>query len=249
MEIRSFVVLSLHSPREKIWGEMVALTPAGITIRGVDLNFFEDLLERVRRAVREDALVTDVGSTKAAIVDRATTLYNNGPVFIGGHPLAGREKRGVEAAEPDLFVGARWVLTPWRRAHLETAPAREFLRWIEKLGARPVVMDAELHDQIVAWTSHLPQLAATALASTVAENLNDQEDLLLSGGGLRDTTRLAESPYRVWRDIFLTNTENLEVALSALIQKLEHLRENLRTRTLEEEFRRAQDLREKICRK
>ena len=220
-----------------------AVAGADLVLLATPILAILDLLERVRRAVPESALVTDVGSTKARIVERAATLYSDGPLFIGGHPLAGREKRGVEAAEADLFVGARYVLTPSLRTHLETAPAREFLLWIERFGARAVVMDAELHDQIVAWTSHLPQLAATALASTVAENLTDQEDLQLSGSGLRDTTRLAESPYRVWRDVCLTNTENLEMALSALVQKLEHLRENLRTRALEEEFLHAQGLR------
>ena len=223
-----------------------ALAGADLVLLAAPIMAILDLLERVRKGVPEGALVTDVGSTKSQIVERAAALYGDAPIFIGGHPMAGREKQGIEAAQADLFVGAPYVLTPWRITHLETAPAREFIHWIERLGALPVVMDAELHDQIVSWTSHLPQLAATALAATVAESLADLEDLRLSAGGLRDTTRLAESPYRVWRDICLTNTENLEAALSALIQKLEHLRENLRTRALEEEFRRARDLRARL---
>ena len=123
---------------------------------------------------------------------------------------------------------------------------REFWKWIERIGANPVVLDAELHDQIVSWTSHLPQMAATALAATVAENVQDLEDLRLSASGLRDTTRLAESSYRLWRDICMTNSENMEEAIAALIQKLEHMRDNLRTRALEEEFVRGSRLRERL---
>ncbi len=223
-----------------------ALAAADLVLLATPIMAILDLLERVRRAVPPGALVTDAGSTKAQIVERGASLYDEAPVFIGGHPLAGREKQGIESAEADLFVGAPYVLTPWRRSHLLSEPAREFLQWIERLGARPVVMDAELHDQIVAWTSHLPQLAATALAATIAENVSDRDDLQLSAGGLRDTTRLADSPYRMWRDICLTNTENLETALSALIQKLEHLRDNLRSRALEEEFRRGRELRARL---
>ena len=223
-----------------------AVAGAGLVFLAAPILAILDLLERVRRAAPENALVTDAGSTKAEIVDRAATLFSDAPLFIGGHPLAGREKRGVEAADAGLFMGARWVLTPLRRTQLETEPARDLLRWIERFGARPVILDAQLHDEIVAWTSHLPQMAATALASVVAENLEDLEDLRLSAGGLRDTTRLAESSYPVWRDICFTNTKNLEEALSSLIQKLEHLRDNLRSRALEEEFQRAHRLREDL---
>jgi prephenate dehydrogenase len=232
---------------DEAWEE---LEPA---VAGADLVFLAapilailDLLGRVRRAAPDAAVVTDAGSTKTQICDRASTLFVEGPLFIGGHPLAGREQQGVEAANAGLFRGTRWVLTPQRVADLETPRGSVLLECIETLGAQPVVMDAEVHDQIVAWTSHLPQLTATALAATVLDNLDDPEDLRLSAAGLRDTTRLADSPYRMWRDICLTNSENLETALSALIQKLDDLRDNLRRRALEEEFRRARQLREHL---
>ncbi len=225
-----------------------AVAGADLVLMAAPILTILDQLEIVRKGVPATALVTDAGSTKSAIVDRARELYGEGPIFVGGHPLAGKEKTGVEAADADLFKGAPWVLAPWQRAQLETAPARDFQDWIRKIGARIVVLDAEVHDQIVAWTSHLPQMAATALAATIADNLDDPEDLSLSGSGLRDTTRLAESSYRLWRDICHTNSENLEGALDALIQKLQHMRENLRTRSLEEEFQRAAGLREKMRR-
>lgn len=222
-------------------------------VAGADLVFLAtpilatlDLLERVRQAVAPAAIVTDAGSTKSRICERGVELFDEQPWFVGGHPLAGRERNGVDAADAQLFAGSRWVLTPYRVTHLETAAGRGLLEIIERVGAHPLVMDAEAHDETVAWTSHLPQMVATALAAVVADNLADPDDLRLAASGLRDTTRLAGSSYRVWRDICMTNGDNLDVALAALVQKIEHLRENLRTRGLEEEFQRAHRLREQL---
>lgn len=204
-----------------------------------------DIMPRIRTVAPANAIVTDAGSTKAEIAERAAKLFDDSPVFIGGHPMAGRERRGVENASADLFEGATYVLTPTRREHLEKPAAVEFRGWLERLGARVVVMDAELHDEIVAWTSHLPQLVATALATTVLESVS-RDNLMLAGPGLRDTTRLADSPYSVWRDICFTNAENIADALNAMMQKLEYLRENLRSRALQTEFEAGQELREKL---
>ena len=154
-------------------------------------------------------------------------------------------RRGVENANPDLFEGATYILTPNSREHLEVPAVADFRNWLERLGARVVVMDAELHDEVVAWTSHLPQLVATALATTVLENVS-RDNLIMAGGGLRDTTRLAESAYSVWRDICFTNSENIADALNAMMQKLEYLRENLRSRALQTEFEAGQELRDKL---
>ncbi len=232
-------------------------------VQGADLVYLAtpistilDLMPRVRQAAAPGALVTDAGSTKAQITDRATLLFCDGPqsssqrppqspLFIGGHPMAGSEKRGVENARADLFAGACYILAPLLREHLETPTAQEFRGWLDRIGAQVIVMDAELHDEVVAWTSHLPQLVATALASTVVERLA-ADNLQLAAGGLRDTTRLAESPYSVWRDICLTNSENIEQALSAMLQKLEHLRDSLRSRAMQLEFEAAQQLRERL---
>ncbi len=229
-----------------------AVRQADLVYLAAPISVILDLLPRVRQAARPEALVTDAGSTKAHIADRGADLFgaapagnSPGPWFVGGHPMAGSEKRGVANASAELFRGATYVLTPARREHLEAPAVREFQVWLDRFGARVVVMDAELHDEVVAWTSHLPQLVATALASTVLEKVAE-DNLHLAAGGLRDTTRLAESPYSVWRDICLTNTDNIEQALDAIIQKLEHLRENLRTRALEQEFEAGQRLRERL---
>ena len=202
-----------------------------------------ELMGKLPPLVKEGCLVTDAGSTKGVICDKGMGLFPGPPWFVGGHPIAGKESAGVENADADLFQGARYALTPYSRHHLDEPAARSLAAWLDCIGARVLILDAELHDEIVAWTSHLPQLISTGLAVAVKENVKLPEDLELSGGGLRDASRLADSRYTVWRDICLTNTENLERTLSTCIQTLEHMRDNLRTREMERMFEHANALR------
>jgi prephenate dehydrogenase len=197
-----------------------------------------DTIRHLDPLVRPGALVTDAGSTKCEIVDLARQTITRCQ-FLGGHPMAGKEKRGAAEADGGLFRGRTWALTPDEPAELETPAAREFRAWLERLGARVVVLDSDEHDRLVALTSHLPQLASTALAATLEDRLKGAGLLAVAGPGLLDTTRLALSSYDLWRDIVATNTEHIERALAAYIQKLEHMRENLRTRQLQEEFERG----------
>ena len=206
-----------------------------------------DTIRRLAPLVRPDALVTDAGSTKCLIADLALQSITQGQ-FLGGHPMAGKEKRGAQAAEADLFQGCTWVLTPEEPAGMETKQAADLVAWIRRIGGRPLVMDPEEHDRVVSFTSHLAQLASTGLASTVAEQLHPPERIAVAGPGLTDMTRLALSSYDLWRDILATNTDFIERALGLYIQKLEHLRENLRTRQLQEEFRKAAELAGKLRR-
>lgn len=173
-----------------------------------------------------------------------------GVYFLGGHPMAGNERNGIENADAELFVGAKYAVV--KNAHhgdtgsTEKATDRgaaedEFVGWIKRLGAEPVEMDAETHDWAAALVSHLPQLVSTALASTVwDETEEDGLPVSLASSGFRDMVRLAESPYEIWRDICLTNSENLGRALDRLEQTLERLRRNLRSKELAEEFAQAQ---------
>jgi prephenate dehydrogenase len=210
-------------------------------LAGADLVFLSqtigrilDTIRRIDPLLKPSALVTDAGSTKCEIVDVARRAISRAQ-FLGGHPMAGKEKRGAEAADPDLFRGRTWVLTPDDRAELGTPAACEFRGWLDRIGARVAVLDADEHDAVVARTSHLPQLASTALAALLA----DTEHVRVSGSGLADMTRLALSSYDLWRDILATNSEHIEKALAQYIQELEHIRENLRTRQLQEEFDRG----------
>jgi prephenate dehydrogenase len=213
-----------------------------------DLIFLSQEISRILDTIRfldpflrPEALVTDAGSTKTEIVAAAGRHIRRAQ-FLGGHPMAGKEQRGASAADGKLFEGRTWVLTPTEPSELETAPATEFRAWLDRIGARQVVLDSARHDSLVAITSHLAQLASTALASTVLDAIPDSQDLRVAGTGLSDMTRLALSSYELWRDILATNTEAIDRALSLYIQKIEHLRENLRTRELHEEFTRAQEL-------
>jgi len=175
------------------------------------------------------ALITDAGSTKQAIVTEARRSIHRAR-FLGGHPMAGKEKRGASAADADLFRNRPYVLTPASPAEVDPA----FLDLLRSIGARPVIMGAAEHDRLVAASSHLPQLASTALASTLAAGFEDCAQV--AGPGLLDATRLALSSYDLWRDIVSTNTIAIEEVLGAYIQRLEHIQENLRTRQLQDEF-------------
>ena len=200
-----------------------------------------DTLHHLDGLVRPTALITDAGSTKHTIVSEARKLVRRCQ-FLGEHPLAGKEKRGAAEADADLFSGRTYVLTPGSLEELETAAVRAFVGWVRRIGAKPVILGAAEHDRLVSFTSHLPQLASTALAATLAENLTAPDDLLVAGPGLIDSTRLALSAYELWRDILATNTEPIEQALTAYINELEQLRENLRTRWAREEFARGAEL-------
>jgi len=219
-----------------------------------DLVFLSQSIGRILDTIRHldpllkpGALVTDAGSTKTEIVDLARQFIRRGQ-FLGGHPMAGKETRGAGAAEPGLFQGRTWVLTPDEPAELETPPAHQLVGWLRRIGARLVILNCDEHDRVVAFTSHLAQLASTALGSTVAENLKHEGHLRVAGPGLTDMTRLALSSYDLWRDILATNSEHIDRALARYIQELEHIRENLRTRQLQQEFARGAELASKLRR-
>jgi prephenate dehydrogenase len=213
-----------------------------------DLVFLSQTIGRILDTVRHldpllrpGTLVTDAGSTKCEIVDLARQHIAHGQ-FLGGHPMAGKETRGALAADGEIFRGRTWILTPDEPEELRTSGALEFRMWLDRIGARVRVLDADEHDRVVSLTSHLAQLASTALAATVADKLGAPPRLDAAGPGLEDMTRLALGSYDLWRDILATNSDHIERALSVYIQKLEHMRENLRTRQLQEEFDRGASL-------
>jgi prephenate dehydrogenase len=227
--------------------------PLAEAVAAADLVFLSQAIGRILDTIRHldsflqpGTLVTDAGSTKCEIVDLARQSITRGQ-FLGGHPLAGKEKRGAAAADADLFRGRTWVLTPDELAELETPAARDFIAWLDRFGARRVILDCDKHDRVVALTSHVPQIASTALAATLAERLPRGAGLEVAGPGLVDMTRLALSSYDLWRDILATNPDHIERALGFYIQKLEHLRENLRTRQIQEEFARGAAIAEKAA--
>jgi prephenate dehydrogenase len=204
-----------------------------------------DTLRHLDPLLKPGALVTDAGSTKCEIVDLARERIRRGQ-FLGGHPMAGKERRGASSADAELFRGRTWVLTPDDPSEMKTPAVVELLGWLERIGARVLTLESDEHDRVVSLTSHLAQLASTALAATVADKIGPQSRLQVAGPGLEDMTRLAMGAYDLWRDILATNRDHIDRALALYIQKLEHVRENLRTRQLQEEFERGAALAAKI---
>jgi prephenate dehydrogenase len=204
-----------------------------------------DLIGRLGPALPASTLLTDVGSTKGVVVQQALQVFGSkaGQRFLAGHPMAGKEQSGVDFADPDLFHSAVWFVTPLPGQDLNHGLFAEFTAWIDQIGARVAALPADDHDRLCAWISHLPQMVSTALASALVEEFGDEAPLLPAGGrALREMTRISASPYSMWRDIALTNKTNLEDALFKVEQRLAHIRENLSTRQLAEEFEQAHGL-------
>jgi prephenate dehydrogenase len=171
-----------------------------------------------------DATITDVGSTKSNLGDTLTS-----PNFVGGHPVTGSEAHGPEHATADLFDGATWFLTPTA----QTDPERYRLvhGFVSALGATPVAIDPQAHDQLVAVTSHLQHALANLLVNQAgAARVEGHEPLAAAGGSLRDMTRVAGANPRIWVDIFLENTEAVRGALGEHRRRLEQLEAALAAR-------------------
>jgi len=225
-------------PAEAVLGSQVVVlaTPVGSII---------DLIGRLAPALPQKSLLTDVGSTKAEIARKAQAVFGGeaNTRFLGMHPMAGKEHQGIEYADPELFSDAAWLLTPAPGQKINQGLIGEFLGWIKKLGARIATMDAEEHDELCAWISHLPQFTSTALAAALVEEYGEDAPLLEAGGrALREMTRISSSPYSMWRDVALTNKTNIANALLKLEQRLAHIRENLDSKELAMEFDRAHRL-------
>jgi prephenate dehydrogenase len=215
--------------------ELAAL--ADVIVLAVPVLAIKDWMQMLAPVLKAGQLVTDVGSTKLEIVELAEQLFGDesGPSFLPGHPMAGKESGGALMAEAGLFDGAMWLFTPTTRPG--TAMGKEWRGWVGCMGARMLDMDAARHDELCAWVSHLPQMLSTALAALLEDRFGDAPEIAAIGGrALRETTRLGASPYSMWRDVALTNTGPVADTLLALEQRLQHVRENLRTPELRDEF-------------
>lgn len=198
------------------------LAEADLVILAAPVKQNIELLAELDENVQQPAVVTDVGSTKRAIVEAARRLPPKF-TFIGGHPLGGAAKGGLENARPDLFEGRPWLLTP---AAGSGEAVDKLSAFVTALGAEPRVVDVAMHDRLLAFLSHLPQLTASALMNVVGNAVGAQ-GLGLAGKGLADTTRLASSPPEIWRDIAATNADEIGPALDELIRVLQDLRRDL----------------------
>lgn len=225
-------------------------------LRGADLVYIAlpisttiELLPEIAKHAAPSALVTDTGSTKRAICRAAAHYFqndfHNGAIFLGGHPMAGKETEGIAAADEKLFQNAKYALIEDGGKLKDNPRVTAFTSLLEKMHARAMWLDADTHDWAVAIVSHLPQMAAIALAEVISAESDGEETGLptsLAGSGVRDALRLAGSPYSMWRDIAFTNSDNLARALDRLVQAVEQLRTHLTSRDLEYSFAEANRL-------
>jgi prephenate dehydrogenase len=226
-----------------------AARSADVTLLCVPIYATLDLMEQLATVLTPSQLLTDVGSTKGQITAAASRLYNTSEraAFLPGHPMAGKERGGAELGDANLFRNAVWLFTDDPGAQRTAAGAALVKEWRElvvRIGSRTIDIDPARHDEMVAWVSHLPQFTATALSALLEEEVGDAPELKDVGGrALREMTRLGASPFSMWRDIAATNTVAIEKALLALEQRLQYIRENLRTPILRDEFEQANKFR------
>lgn len=224
--------------------DLVVLAEADLVILAAPVRQNLLLLEQLDEHVRQPAVITDTGSTKREIVDAAKGLPRRF-TFIGGHPLGGAAASGLVHARTDLFHGRPWLFTPTGDAGGDAL--EKLLAFAGALGALPRVVDAAAHDRMLAYLSHLPQLAASALMQVVGTAVGEA-GLSLAGRGLVDTTRLAASPAEIWQDIAATNADEIGPALDELIRVLNELRNELGDgHRLADVFREAGRWRDKLA--
>jgi prephenate dehydrogenase len=239
------VALSMGAVDSIAADPLQAARESDVTLLAVPIYATLDFMEKLSAVLSSNHLVTDVGSTKRLISEAASRLFNTPERagFLPGHPMAGKERGGAVLADANLFRGAVWLFTDdpdsKRSAHAAEL-AKDWREWVVAMGSKTIDLDPARHDELVAWVSHLPQFVATTLSALLQKEVGDAPELKDVGGrGLREMTRLGASPYSMWRDIAYTNTEAVEAALHALEQRLAHLRENLRTPELRDEFEQA----------
>jgi prephenate dehydrogenase len=203
-----------------------AVNDADLVILATPVDTYERHLKEWASCLQPGAIVTDVGSVKGELVERAERAMPAGVHFVGGHPIAGKEKTGAAAGSEELFAGRRCILTPTKQTDFQALDRIQSL-W-QEAGAVVLTMDPHLHDKILGAVSHLPHVAAFALMNALIDIRAQVPELDLaghSGGGLRDTTRIAASSPEMWRDIFLWNRENVVDCIGAYERSLGELRE------------------------
>jgi prephenate dehydrogenase len=225
-------------------------TDADVVVLATPVLPILDWMQQLAPKLKETQLVTDVGSTKGEITALAGKLFNQAgrARFLPGHPMAGKESGGAALAEADLFRGATWLFCLGVGWAPEGELEMEWRKAVVRMGAVMRELDPAKHDEVCAWVSHLPQMVSTAMSAMLEDEFaGDREGMAavqaIGGRALREMTRLGASPYSMWRDVAMTNTRAVAETLAALEQRLAHVRENLRTPELRDEFAKANKFR------
>ncbi len=215
------------------------LKTADIVIIAVPVKKIPEILADIKGKAARDSMVIDVGSSKSFVMKEAAKIFSSPPEinFIGGHPLCGSEKSGIDNYNPELFQNQKMILTPVRKLYRNTFDQLQLVNFFSRIGLAMKSMRPEEHDRKMAYISHLPQIGASSLA-LVLEGEEDLGELLqLAGTGFADTTRLAGSDPDMWRDIVLTNRENIVSVIAQLQEILQELRNNLENNNKDEILR------------
>ena len=226
-------------------GAAAGVDGADLVLLAVPMLAMRETLERIRPALAPHAIVTDAGSVKGRFVEDARAVFGDLARVVPGHPIAGREKSGMAAADGALYVGRRVLLTPVEETSAEAIAA--VTRLWESAGAEVECLSPAHHDRVLAATSHLPHVLAFALVDALRERQEAEEIFRYAAGGFRDFTRIASSDPVMWRDVCLTNAPALLDALDGLDERLGALRRAIEAgdgEALEAAFRRARAARE-----
>ncbi len=225
-----------------------AVKGADLIVLATPVGSFEKLVRQMRYSMNNGATITDVGSVKGRMVSRLEKLLPKGIYFVAGHPIAGKEKSRVKAASHMLFEGTKCILTPTKKT--DASALKKIKALWRAVGAEVVLMDPMLHDKVLGAVSHLPHAAAYSIVNTVAEIKKDGNNFIaFSGGGFKDFTRIAASSPEMWRDIFLSNRENLVNMISRYQKNLEKLKRYIKdkdSKRLIKELEKAKAVRDRL---
>ena len=203
-----------------------ALAEADLIFLCTPIRVTLQLLQEIGEHVKSGVLITDAGSIKRQVIETANIHLPSDCNFIGGHPMAGAEIRGIDGADPFLFENATWVLTPSRP--VDEQKRKAFGELLELIGAKVLLLQPRLHDEIAAAVSHLPQMAAIALMNMVAgKNEESPHFIKMAAGGFRDMTRVASSPFGMWEAICTTNADMISRFIDSYIEELQKLKSAL----------------------
>ena len=216
---------------------------SSLIILSSPINIIIEHIKILSKIVSSETIITDIGSTKEKIMKTAQEEFRDNIYFVGGHPMAGSEKSGLDTADLSIFINKAYALIPSANTpHLVIDKLRDI---IITIGSIPVILTPKVHDEIVAAVSHLPQMLSVALINAVGSFDSDSGDYFnLSGGGFYDMTRIASSQFKIWEDICETNQNNIKKAISIYIEKLEKIKELIGNEKLKSEFEKANRFRE-----
>ena len=226
----------------------IDLQKVGLIIVATPVKSIAGVIKKLLPGLSSGTIITDTGSVKESVTKSIERIFPKGVFFVGGHPIAGSELSGVKSASPDLFTGAKVILTPTgETSSLALRKVKEF--WT-RIGGKVILMKPKEHDRVFAAVSHLPHILAFSLVNTLAEvNFNNQNLFKFAGEGFKDFTRIAQSNPSMWHDIVLENKVQILNSMDhfmSTFEKIKSLIEKSEGKKIRKEFSKAQKLRKKL---